>query len=77
MNRRLRDTATAAVIFAAVISPVLAAETIRYGYDARGRLIQVNRTEGVSNGVVTNYSLDKADNRTGKSTSGSPNPPPP
>lgn len=77
MSKRLREIATAAVVIVAVISPVLAAETINYSYDARGRLIQVNRTEGVSNGVVTNYTLDKADNRTAKSTSGSPNPPPP
>lgn len=54
-----------------------AAETINYTYDARGRLVQVNRTGTVNNNVVTNYSYDKADNRTNKSTTGSPNPPPP
>jgi YD repeat-containing protein len=55
----------------------IAAETIVYRYDARGRLVQVERNQAVSNNVVTNYSFDKADNRLVKTTTGSPNPPPP
>jgi YD repeat-containing protein len=54
-----------------------AAETITYTYDARGRLIQVVRSGTVNNGVSTTYQIDKADNRTNKTTTGSPNPPPP
>jgi hypothetical protein len=54
-----------------------AAETITYTYDARGRLKQVARSGSVNNGVTTNYVYDKADNRTNKTTTGSPNPPPP
>lgn len=54
-----------------------AAETITYTYDARGRLIQVARTGTINNNVTTNYVYDKADNRTTKATTGSPNPPPP
>lgn len=54
-----------------------AAETITYTYDARGRLVQVQRTGTVNNGVNTTYTVDKADNRTNKTTTGSPNPPPP
>jgi hypothetical protein len=54
-----------------------AAETITYSYDARGRLIQVSHSGTVNNNVVTNYTIDKAENRTNKTTSGSPNPPPP
>lgn len=54
-----------------------AAETITYTYDARGRLKQVARTGTVNNGVTTGYTIDKADNRTNKTTTGSPNPPPP
>jgi YD repeat-containing protein len=54
-----------------------AAETISYTYDTRGRLVQVNHTGTVNNNVVTNYMYDKADNRTNKTTTGSPNPPPP
>ncbi len=49
-----------------------AAETINYSYDARGRLIQVNHTGTVNNNVVTNYTLDKADNRETKTTTGAP-----
>ena len=56
-----------------------AAETITYTYDARGRLKTVARTgtPPVNNGVTTNYTYDKADNRTVKTTTGSANPPPP
>lgn len=54
-----------------------AAETITYSYDARGRLIQVARSGTVNNNVTTNYVYDKADNRQTKTTTGSPNPPPP
>lgn len=54
-----------------------AAETISYSYDARGRLKQVARAGTVNNGVTTNYTYDKADNRTNKTTTGSSNPPPP
>lgn len=54
-----------------------AAETITYTYDARGRLLKVERSGTVNNGVVTDYVLDKAGNRTGKVTTGSANPPPP
>lgn len=53
-----------------------AVETITYSYDARGRLLQVARTGTVNNKVVTNYAYDKADNRSNKTTTGSPNPPP-
>ena len=49
-----------------------AAETITYTYDARGRVVQVNHTGTVNNNVVTNYSYDKANNRTNKTTTGSP-----
>jgi len=57
--------------------PASAAETITYTYDARGRLKQVARTGTVNNGVTTAYTIDKADNRTNKTTTGSPSPPPP
>ena len=58
-------------------APAVATETITYSYDARGRLIQVARTGTVNNGVTTSYQFDKADNRTAKTTTGSPNPGPP
>ncbi len=62
---------------AAVPMPAPAAETIVYRYDARGRLVEVRRTDNVSTNVTTHYSYDKADNRVVKTTTGSPNPPPP
>ena len=52
-----------------------AAETITYSYDARGRLVAVNRSGTVNNQVNTTYNIDKADNRVNKTTTGSPNPP--
>ena len=61
----------------ALSAPAMAAETITYSYDARGRLIQVARTGTVNNRVTTTHQFDKADNRTSKTTTGSPNPPPP
>jgi len=62
---------------AAVPALAIAAETIAYRYDARGRLVRVERSGSVNNNVATNYSYDKADNRTGKTTTGSPNSGPP
>ena len=57
--------------------PAGAAETISYSYDARGRLVQVARSGTVNNGVTTIHQYDRADNRTVKTTTGSPNPGPP
>jgi hypothetical protein len=47
-----------------------AAETIKYGYDARGRLVSVARSGAVNDGVVSTYKFDKADNRTQLTVSG-------
>ena len=64
---------------AAAVAPgaASAAETIVYRYDARGRLVRVERSGSVNNTVATDYAFDKADNRVTKTTTGSPNPPPP
>ena len=53
--------------------PATASETISYTYDARGRLIKVERAGTVNNNVKTEYSHDKANNRTNAKTTGSPN----
>lgn len=53
-----------------------AAETQKYRYDAKGRVIKVERTGTVNNGVNTEYTHDKADNRTRLKTTGSSNTPP-
>lgn len=54
-----------------------ATETIKYTYDAKGRLVKVERTGTINNGVTTTYAHDKADNRTNVKTVGSGNTPPP
>ncbi len=48
-------------------APALAGQTIRYTYDARGRLVAVVRTGGPAP-ATTRYVLDRADNRTRKTT---------
>jgi YD repeat-containing protein len=62
----------AILILFGLAAAAYAAETITYTYDARGRLIQVSHSGSVNNNVVTNYSYDKADNRTNKTTTGAP-----
>ena len=56
----------------ATAAAALAAETLTYRYDARGRLVKVERTGSVNNGVIANYSYDKANNRTNRTVSGAP-----
>jgi len=51
-------------------------ETIQYSYDAKGRLVKVERSGGVNNGVISEYSYDAADNRQNVKVSGSGNSPP-
>ena len=55
-----------------VAAAALAAETIAYRYDARGRLIKVERSGTVNNNVNVAYGYDKADNRTSKNVTGAP-----
>lgn len=75
-NRRL-ELLLAAIGIAVIPALAIASETINYSYDAKGRLVQVARTGTINNGVTTNYAYDHADNRTNKTTAGSPNPGPP
>lgn len=75
--RKERTIAAAALLLAGGAGPAMAAETISYSYDVRGRLVQVARTGTVNNNVTTSHQYDKADNRVVKTTSGSPNPGPP
>lgn len=62
----------AGAAIAVVPALAIAAESITYRYDSRGRLIEVIRNTGAPANVVTNYTYDKAGNRTVKTTSGSP-----
>ena len=51
---------------------VSAAETQTFTYDARGRLVKVERSGSVNNGVKAEYAHDKANNRTNVKVTGSP-----
>jgi YD repeat-containing protein len=70
-------TLLAITVIAIVSTAAAASETIVYSYDAKGRLVKVERSGTVNNNVTANYSHDKADNRTNVTVTGSPNPPPP
>lgn len=52
-------------------TPAIAAETIRYVYDARGRLVEVERTQPTVT-VKTLYTHDRADNRIKKEITTTP-----
>lgn len=52
----------------AVAAAAVAAETVRYRYDARGRLVKVERSAVDMGNRTVDYSYDKADNRTNKTT---------
>lgn len=69
----MRKPAILAVVAAVTAaSAAVAAETITYRYDARGRLVKVERSGTVNNGANTSYAYDKANNRTNKNVSGAP-----
>lgn len=67
MDRKL---ATAAVLLAILsASPATASETATYTYDARGRLVAVERVSGPDT-IQTSYTYDQADNRINVNTTG-------
>ncbi len=47
-----------------------ASETVTYTYDAKGRLVKVERSGSVNTGANTEYEHDKADNRKRTKTTG-------
>ena len=76
-RKRLAAALVPAAIVASLASAAAATETITYTYDAKGRLIKVERSGSVNNGVTTQYTHDKADNRSNVTVTGSPNSTPP
>jgi YD repeat-containing protein len=68
--RRCLAAAAAATLAGATAAE--ANETIAYSYDARGRLVKVERTGSVNNNVTATYAFDKADNRTSVTITGAP-----
>lgn len=62
--------ALAILVAASVFSSAMASETIKYTYDAMGRLVKVDHgSTGPNANVTTNYTYDNADNRCGVSVS--------
>ena len=57
-----------------ISTPVIAAETITYSYDIKGRLTKVVRIGTVNNNATVDYTHDTADNRTRLKTTNLPNP---
>jgi uncharacterized protein involved in exopolysaccharide biosynthesis len=76
LGRALRIGAIALALAGIVGAAALATETITYTYDARGRLVKVERKGSVNNNVTAEYKYDKADNRTNVNVT-SPNSQPP
>jgi YD repeat-containing protein len=76
MTRTMTGNRKAALLMAAAAltgtAASAAADTISYRYDARGRLVLVERNRGGAAPVVTTHSYDKANNRTNKAVSGAP-----
>ena len=64
MTRNNKLALVAATLTVAMAAAAIASETITYTYDARGRLIKVERSGTVNNNVKAEYKYDKADNRT-------------
>lgn len=64
MKRIVRNAAIAIGVLGLGAVAAWASETITYSYDARGRLVKVERAGTVNNNVSATYTYDKADNRT-------------
>jgi hypothetical protein len=72
----LAELILTAIAIAGAATLALAGETVNYSYDAKGRLVKVERAGTVNNNVQAVYTHDKADNRTNVNVTGSSNPPP-
>ena len=71
----MKNVRTGAVIAIAALTGLAiaaASETVTYSYDARGRLVGVKHSGTENNNVQSNYTYDKADNRTNKTVTGAP-----
>jgi hypothetical protein len=64
--RKTLEWALTGALIAGIAAAAPATETVNYTYDAKGRLVKVQHSGTVNNGVVTNYAYDRADNRTSK-----------
>jgi len=66
-------TALSAAAFASGSGGYGGNESVNYTYDAKGRLVKVEHSGTVNNGLIANYAYDKADNRANLNVTGSPN----
>jgi hypothetical protein len=71
LSRCGRVAVAIAAVVTAASDPADAAETILYVYDARGRLVEVERVQPTVT-VKTKYTYDRADNRTKKEVTTTP-----
>ena len=70
--KKLELLTAAGLGLTALAAVAYASETQTFTYDARGRLVRVQHNGSVNANVSTNYSYDKADNRTLKNVTGAP-----
>jgi len=70
--KKFEILAAAGIALVAAAVAANASETLNYSYDARGRLVRISHSGSVNGNVVSNYSYDKADNRTLKNVTGAP-----
>lgn len=66
----MRRAFTLALLASTLVSTAaMAAETVSYSYDARGRLVKVQRSGSVNNNVTTSDCYDRANNRLNRTVS--------
>lgn len=73
---RTQGVIAACMLFGSAASFAGPSETVTYTYDAKGRLVKVERSGTVNNGVKAEYTHDRVDNRRNVKVTGSPNPAP-
>lgn len=75
--RNILATGLASALATCTAQAAHASETLTFSYDAKGRVTKVERAGSVNNGVKTEFTHDKANNRKTVKTTGSANTPQP
>lgn len=73
MRRKLLKSAVALLASGTPMAAANADTTVKYTYDAVGRLVKVQHEGGANDQVTSDYQYDKAGNRANVSVSNSPN----
>lgn len=71
MTMRVAKNVISVAVMALLPTAALSEEIISYSYDAKGRLISVNHSGTVNDGLKAAYTLDKVSNRTNVTVTGS------